>query len=91
MSLNVSIIELLAEVVNLNIRVLIVNLDSQLVVLQLNGRYSIRNPQILRLYLCVLLLERNFDSIKYQHIPRRLNMLTDALANHVLDKSLCNL
>jgi len=50
-------IELLVEDVNLNIRTLIVNLASQLVVLQLNGRYSVRNPQILRLYLCVCLLE----------------------------------
>ncbi|WP_369124370.1 reverse transcriptase-like protein, partial [Actinobacillus pleuropneumoniae] len=36
-----AVIELLAEAVVLNIRALIVNLDSQLVVLQLNGRYSV--------------------------------------------------
>jgi len=38
------VIELLTEVVSLNIHALIINLDSQLVFLQLNGRYSIRNP-----------------------------------------------
>lgn len=80
-----AVIELLTEVVSLNIHTLIVYLDSQLVVLQLNGCYSIRNPKILRFYLHVHLQERNFDYITYQHIPRILNTLTYALANHVLD------
>ena len=85
-----AVIELLAEAVNLGIRELVVNLDSQLVVHQLNGQYSVRDHRILRLYLCVRLLERNFDFITYQHIPRQLNSLTDALANHVLDRHLRN-
>jgi len=79
-------IKLLTEFVNLDIHALVVNLDSQLVVHQLNGHYSVRDHWILRLYLCVKLLERNFDFITYQHIPRILNTLTDALANHVLDR-----
>ena len=85
-----AVIELLAEAVDLGIRELVVNLDSQLVVHQLNRRYSVRDLRILRLYLRVRLLERNFDYITYQHIPRRLNTLTDALANHVLDRHLRN-
>ena len=83
-------IELLIEAISLNIHALIVNLDSQLVVHQLNGNYSIRNPQILRFYLHVLLLERNFDYITYQHIPRQMNTLTDTVANIVLDRHLHN-
>ena len=86
-----AVIELLAEAINLSIRTLLVNLDSQLVVHQLNGRYSVRDHHILRLYLRVKLLEQNFDFITYQHIPRRLNTLSDALANHVLDRHLRNL
>jgi len=85
------VIELLTEAINLGICTLVVNLDSQLVVHQLNGRYSVRDHQILRLYLCVKLLESNFDFITYQHIPRRLNTLTDVLASHVLDKHLHNM
>ena len=65
-----AIIELLAEVINLGIRSLVVNLDSQLVVRQLNGQYSVRDHRILRLYLHVKLLERDFDYITYQYIPR---------------------
>ena len=85
------VIELLAEAIYLGIRTLLVNLDSQLVVHQLNWQYSVRDCHILRLYLCVKLLEGNFDFITYQHIPRRLNTLSDALANHVLDRHLRNL
>ena len=85
-----AVIELLAEAVDLGIRELVVNLDSQLVVHQLNGRYSVRDQRILRLYLRVRLLEQNFDYITYQHIPRRLNTLSDALANRVLDRHLRN-
>ena len=48
-----AIIELLAEAINLGIRTFLVNLDSQLVVHQLNGRYSVRDHHILRLYLRV--------------------------------------
>ena len=86
-----AVIELLTEAINLCIRVLLVNLDSQLVVLQLNNHYSVRNPHILRLYLRVHLLEINFDFITYQHIPRRMNTLTDTVANIVLDIHLHNL
>ena len=56
-----AILELLNEAINLGICALLVYLDSQLVVLQLNGHYSVRNPSILRLYLRIRLLERNFD------------------------------
>ena len=86
-----AVLELLTEVVNLGIRELLVYLDSQLVVSQLNGHYSVRNPHILHLYLGVRLLERNFDYITYQHIPRYMNTLIDAVANMVLDRHLRNL
>ena len=86
-----AVLELLTEAVNLGIHELLVYLDSQLVVLQLNGHYSVRNPSILRLYLRIHLLERNFDYITYQHIPRHMNTLTDAVANLVLDRHLRNL
>ena len=86
-----AVIELLTEAIDLGIRGLLVNLDSQLVVLQLNNHYSVRNPHILRLYLCIRLLERHFDFITYEHIPRRMNTLTDTVANIVLDRHLRNL
>jgi len=86
-----AVIELLVEGISLGIRRLVVRLDSQLVVLQLSNVYSIRSPTLLRVYLRIRLLERHFDHIEYQHIPRSLNTLTDALANYVLDRHLNHL
>ena len=85
-----AVIEILTDAIHLGIRDLVVKLDSQLVVLQLNGHYSVHNPQILHMYLRVRLFEIHFDFITYQHIPRFLNTLTYTLANHVLDRHLRN-
>ena len=83
-----AVIKLLLESIALDTRELVVNLDSQLVVLQINKKYSIRNPQILRMYLRICLPERHFDYITYHHIRRHMNTLTDALANYLLDRNL---
>jgi ribonuclease HI len=85
------VIELLIDAISVKIRHLVVRLDSQLVVLQLSNVYSIRSPTLLRVYLQIRLLKRYFDHIKYQHIPRCLNTLTDALTNYVLDRHLNHL
>jgi ribonuclease HI len=86
-----AVIELLTNAISLGIRRLVIRLDSQLVVLQLSNVYAIRSPTLLRVYLRIRLLERYFDYIEYQHIPRCLNTLTDALANYVLDRHLRHL
>jgi ribonuclease HI len=85
------VIELLTDAISLGIRRLVIRLDSQLIVLQLSNVYAIRSPTLLRVYLRIRLLERYFDYIEYQHIPRCLNTLTDALANYVLDRHLRHL
>jgi ribonuclease HI len=85
------VIELLVDAISLGIRHLVVRLDSQFVVLQLSNVYSIRSPTLLRVYLRICLLERYFDHIEYQHIPKCLNTLTDALDNYVLDRHLNHL
>src|SRR6202043_192560 len=46
-----AVIELLSESISFGIRRLIVRLDSELVILQLNRIYAIRNPVLLRLFL----------------------------------------
>jgi ribonuclease HI len=86
-----NIIELLVDAISLGIRHLVVRLDLQLIVLQLSNIYSIRTPTLLRVYLRIRLLERYFDHIEYQHIPRSLNTLTDALVIYVLDRHLNHL
>ena len=80
-----AIIELLPDAILHGILSLEVCLDSELVVSQLNGLYHVRNPTLLRRFLRVRLLERQFDSITYIHIPRNNNQVADSYANYVLD------
>jgi ribonuclease HI len=80
-----AIIGLLADAQRHHILHLSVFLDSQLVVLQLNNVYHVRDSCLFRKYLQVRLLSRHFDSITFTHIPRQLNQTTDQIANMVLD------
>jgi ribonuclease HI len=80
-----AIIKLLLDVISHGIQHLEVRLDSQLAVLQLNRKYQVRDSFILRKYLRVKLLERQFQFITYFHVPRSENRLADSLANFALD------
>jgi ribonuclease HI len=80
-----TVIGLLADAERHHIRHLSVCFDSQLVVLQLNNVYCVRDPCLFRKYLQVRLLSRHFDSITFTHIPRQLNQTTDEIDNMVLD------
>ena len=51
---------------------------------QLNGLYHVRDPTLLRIFLCVRLLERQFANITYIHVPRINNQVDDSYANYVL-------
>jgi ribonuclease HI len=79
------ILEFLRDALSHGISHLWVYLDAQLVVSQLNGVYRIYDPTLHRRFLRVSLLEQSFDYITYIHVPKRLNQITDTLANHVLD------
>ncbi|MHB8233011.1 MAG: ribonuclease HI family protein [bacterium] len=70
-------------------------LDSQLLVNQMNGVYSVKSPNILPLYhKARKLLEsvkevsksgKNSIQVKFRHIPRELNKEADKLANLAID------
>ena len=85
-----AIIRLLTQSSSLGISCIIVNLDSQLMVYQLNRIYAICNPILLCLHLQVCRLERIFDYIEYRHIPRELNNVSDSLANYIMDRYLAH-
>jgi ribonuclease HI len=84
------VIGLLTEASSLGISRIIINLDSQLVVCQLNRVYVIRNPILLCLHLRVRHLERMFEFTEYRHIPRELNTTSDSLENYILDRYLAH-
>ena len=75
-------IELLRDSISNGIPSLEVHLNSQLVVSQLNGLYQVRDPTLLRRFLRVRLLQRQFDFITYIHIPRLYNHVFYSYANY---------
>ena len=62
------------------------NLDSELVVKQLNREYKIKNEGLKPLFIEVTNLIPEFDSVKFIHIPREKNKLADKLVNRELDR-----
>ena len=86
-----SIIELLLDAISHGLQHMVVRLDSQLAMLQLTGQYWVRDSFILRKYLHIKLLERQFHFITYAHIPRSENWLSDSLAIFSLDWHIAHL
>ena len=82
------IIKLLRYVISHGIWYLEVHVDSQLVVCQLNDSYHVWDPTLLWRFLQVRLLERYFDFLTYNHIPRNSNHVSNAYDNYVLDWNL---
>ena len=79
------VIDLLWDATLHGITHLEVRIDSELVVSQINGDYQVWNPTLLRQFLHVRLLERNFEYISFNHISRNENTIIDAYANYILD------
>ena len=65
-----TVIEILWDSILHGVLSLEVSLDSELVMSQLNGLYHVRDLTLLRRFLHVRLLERQFENITYIHIPR---------------------
>ena len=62
--------------------------DSLMVVNQLNGIFSIKNPDIIPIYNNIQKLLENFDSVSFTHISRSENIVADTEANHAIDNLL---
>ena len=63
-------------------------LDSELVVNQLLGKYRVRNPRLLPLFLRVQRLQEGFEKITYKHVSRwnKFQQIVDEMLNEELDK-----
>jgi ribonuclease HI len=70
----------------LGVKKLIVNLDSELVVKQINGLYKIKNQELLPHYNEVKDLAGKFEKVTFQHVPRALNVIADKEVNRILDQ-----
>lgn len=62
------------------------NLDSELVVKQMNHKYKIKDINAQKNFIEIWNLMLDFKSVIFKHIPREKNVVADALVNEALDK-----
>jgi ribonuclease HI len=57
-----------------------IRLDSEVVVYQMMGRFSVNSPALKRWHQQACVLARELPAVRYVHIPRERNAVADALA-----------
>lgn len=70
---------------NNNIKDVLVQGDSELIIKQINGLYKVNNEKLLTYYNIAISLKLQFENITFQHIKREQNKEADQLANKALD------
>ena len=75
----------LEEVRSLGGDEIIINLDSELVVKQLNGEYRVKNSEIRPLFEEAIAGLKNFKSFEINHIDRSENKEADKLVNKAIN------
>ena len=66
---------------------IVCNLDSELVVKQLQGLYKIKEKGLQALAAEVLSLTAKFSQVEFKHVRREQNKLADELVNEALDEA----
>lgn len=67
---------------------LVINLDSELVVKQIQGKYKVKHPNLRLLHRETMQQLEAFDSYTVKHIRREKNRRADELANRAIDEHL---
>ena len=85
-----ALIAALESVVSLKAEEIVCHLDSELVVKQLTGEYTVKNPELKNLWRKVIELNRRFKNVSFISVPRTNRQIqkADALVNEALDKEL---
>ncbi len=65
---------------------LLVNMDSELIVRQMQGRYKIKELSLKLLAAEALKLISQFKNVIFHHVPREQNKEADKLVNEAIDK-----
>ena len=76
-----AVIRAVKELKKLNITNAIINIDSELIVNQLNGNYRVKNQVLFDLMKTVRELIKDFSIINFNQIAREKNKAADKLAN----------
>lgn len=62
-----------------------VNMDSELVMRQLNGQYKIEEEKLFPFFINIWNLKMDFEKIVFQHVLREKNKEADRMVNEALD------
>ncbi len=65
-----------------------VNMDSELVVKQMQGKYKIKEPTLQGLAKQVFALQNKFKTVTFTHVRREFNKEADKLVNEAIDTAL---
>ena len=76
----------LEEAAKLGAESLIINMDSELIVRQMQGRYKIKEPTLKILAGEVLRLGKNFKNLEFNHVFREFNKDADTWVNQAIDE-----
>lgn len=83
-----ALIKALEESVNLGATDVKIQMDSELIVKQMQGIYKIKQPGLQELAAKVLVLLKKFNSYSFVHVRREFNKEADALVNKALDEAM---
>ena len=62
--------------------------DSLMVVNQINGVFSVKNPEFRKIHDRIINKLKFFRRIRFKHVHREYNRLADGLVNKILDDNL---
>jgi len=65
-----------------------VYMDSLLIVNQMNGKFKIKNQDLLVIFTDIKNILKSFKKVTFTHVPREKNKLADAEVNKALDKAI---
>jgi len=81
-------IEGLKKAKELGVEEVYFNLDSELVVKQINREYKVKNAGLAPLFLEIHNLSQSFKKVTFNHVRREFNKEADALVNVAIDKAM---
>lgn len=78
----------LKEALRQKTKKLLIRMDSQLVVRQVEGKYRVKEPTLIKLHRQAMELLEQLPAYSIEHIPREENAEADKLANLAIDDHL---
>ena len=80
----------LQQAIEMNVKSILVQGDSELIINQMTGKYRCHSANLIELYNKAKELEAKFTEIRFQHVLRNFNKRADQLSNIAIQKYIEN-